>query len=944
MTDHGSLGPPAGGQASSHVPRGASGALVRELLELTPAPAVVTRLDDHVVLAANAEAAALFGIDGADAVGRSALVHYVDPAARERFTDAVRQAGRADRIRLHARHPDGRTRCVLASARHIEFDGAAAAFILFSDISEHVATEAVLKESQQRLAAQSEALTALTVRHVSRRDSFSESLRTILSVAARTLQVERVSMWAFDETRDAIRCLGMTRLSSGAYDSGTVLRRQHTPAYFAALERERVIAASDARHDPRTSEFVATYLEPHDIGAMLDVPLRHDQEAVGVLCAEHVGTPREWTVDEQNFAISTANLIAVATVEEERRHALARVAASDALAHLIVETAHDAFVGMDADGNITTWNAQAERTFGWTREEAIGRSVADTIIPPAFRDAHRRGMERFLATGDAPVVDRRLELSALDRTGREFPVEITISPPMPREHGFFFGAFLRDISARREQEEQLRRARDSAEAATRAKSEFLASMSHELRTPLNGVLGYAQLLQRDRSLAPPHREAVEAISKCGAHLLELINDVLDLSKIEAGHVDIEESATNLGQLTRDLAYVLAETAHRKGLRLALDVAPDVPRRVVLDGRHLRQVLLNLLGNAIKFTAQGTVRLGVSRTGAGRLLFEVVDTGVGIEPQAMTAIFDAFTQTRGGATAGGTGLGLTISRHLVATMGDELRVESTLGKGSRFYFALPLVPAADGGAVDLDAASSAPLAMARVAAGTSITALVVDDSTVNRRILASLLESAGVGVITATGGVEALRAAREHRPDVIFMDLRLPDIDGLECTRRIKADAATAAIVVIAVTASAFGDTRQAALDAGCADYIPKPVRAEALFEALQTQLGVRFEADRVPPVDGTPELPDPAQRHEIAERLHEAAVIGDMTALEAIARDLEAGDVNERLLGGQVERLAAAFDFDGVQALARTLTEAGDGTRARHGVGAEAGPGVEPEP
>ena len=170
----------------------------------------------------------------------------------------------------------------------------------------------------------------------------------------------------------------------------------------------------------------------------------------------------------------------------------------------------------------------------------LGRNLAETIIPPAFRDAHNNGMRRFHATGEAPVVNQRLELTALHRSGREFPVELTITSPMRVDDGFFFGAFLRDISDRRERDAELRRAKEAAEAATRAKSEFLANMSHELRTPLNGVLGYAQLLQRDRSLNAAQREALEAISKCGSQLLDLINDVLDLSKIEAGRLDIEE--------------------------------------------------------------------------------------------------------------------------------------------------------------------------------------------------------------------------------------------------------------------------------------------------------------------------------------------------------------------------------------------------------------------
>ena len=306
------------------------------------------------------------------------------------------------------------------------------------------------------------------------------------------------------------------------------------------------------------------------------------------------------------------------------------------------------------------------------------------------------------------------------------------------------------------------------------------------------------------------REALEAIAKCGSQLLDLINDVLDLSKIEAGRLDIEEGPADLTTLLTDLKYVVAESADRKGLRLIMSIGADVPRSVVLDGRHLRQALLNLLGNAIKFTATGEVRLLLTRADATHLGFEVSDSGPGIEPEALTEIFAAFAQTKAGAAAGGTGLGLTICDHLVTKMGGDLKVESVVGEGSRFFFTLPLRPGARRRRVRRIAPieSAEPPLDARLAPGEAFTALVVDDSTVNRRILAGLLESAGVSVITAAGGIEAIELARAHRPAVVFMDLKMDDLDGLEATRRLARDPATATIPVIAVTASALGDVRQ----------------------------------------------------------------------------------------------------------------------------------------
>jgi CheY-like chemotaxis protein len=290
---------------------------------------------------------------------------------------------------------------------------------------------------------------------------------------------------------------------------------------------------------------------------------------------------------------------------------------------------------------------------------------------------------------------------------------------------------------------------------------------------------------------------------------------------------------------------------------------------------------------------------------------------------MEEIFKAFTQTRAGALAGGSGLGLTISQHLIRRMGDRLRVESTPGHGSRFYFALPLVlgPASASGAPE----AARPID-ARLAPGECVTALVVDDSTVSRRILASLLESAGAQVITAAGGLEALELAPRHRPDIIFMDLRMADVDGFTATRRLKQNPATAAIPVIAVTASAFGDAREAAREAGCADYLPKPVRAEALFAALQTHLGVAFvtQGDRPPAEPESARIGDDNQRAAISTRLVAALDIGNVTELDDLARELAGLGEAEAAVAARIGALAADFDFDGLRALAAELAPAAD--------------------
>jgi PAS domain S-box-containing protein len=797
-----------------------------------------------------------------------------------------------------------------------ELSGAVNRLLAVADTSQQE-----LRERKRRLASQSQSLTELTARQTGVSVSVSDRLRLILETCARTLGAARVSMWRFEDNRTTIRCDDLFERETGRHSSGERLYAADVPAYFAAIGHDRVVAASDAHTDPRTKEFGPSYLTPNGIGAMLDVPLRQEDRPIGVMCIEHIGGPRAWSFDEQNFALSLANLVVVALADADRRQAVQNLAESEARARLVLDSAHDAFIGMDSDGRIVSWNRQAESTFGWFRDDVIGRRLSETIMPQDFRAAHEQGLRRFHETGEAPIVNQRLEVRGLHRDGREFPIEITVTNPVRAGRGYFFGAFIRDISERLRHEDELRSAKETAEAATKAKSEFLANMSHELRTPLNGVIGYAQLLHRDRTLTSGQRDALDAISTCGAHLLDLINDVLDLSKIEAGRMDVEVTPCDLRQVAIDLKYVIDERAQRKGLLFTTDIAPEIGRRVLLDGRHLRQVLLNLLGNAVKFTSKGEVRLNVSLPEPSRLRFEVIDTGIGIEAENLSAVFQAFRQTRSGAELGGTGLGLTISHRLVRGMGGELKVESTPGRGSRFYFDLPLVEADEPAVVAAEVGAESLSSDARLAPGEHLTVLVADDSSVNRRILASLLESAGVRAITAAGGVEAVELARTHRPDLVLMDLRMSDLSGFEATRRLAADAATASIPVVAVSASAWAEVRHQAKDAGCLDFLPKPVKADVLFAKLQRFTGARFVS---PVTESDLPLsalsPDIATR-DLAARIREAAAIGSVADLDALAEQLSSAGDGPGTLGRRIASLAAAFDYDALLRLAASLDQ-----------------------
>lgn len=384
---------------------------------------------------------------------------------------------------------------------------------------------------------------------------------------------------------------------------------------------------------------------------------------------------------------------ALEALEDDRKRAEEALRQNEERTRLIVESALDAVITMNTQGLITGWNPQAQTIFGWSREDAIHRRLAETIIPPQYREAHHQGLQHFLATGEGPVLNKRIEITALHRDGHEFPVELTISP-LRSGDTFTFSAFIRDITERRRSEEALQRAKEAAEAANQAKSLFLTNMGHELRTPLNHIIGYSEMLQEEAEEAGQEEfiSDLQKIRGAGNDLLGSINAILDISKIEAGRMDVSLETFTIAPMIQDVVTTIKPLVDKNANTLQVHCADDLAT-MRADLTKVRQALLILLSNACKFTERGTITLGVNRElvdGAAWIRFRVTDTGIGMTPEQMGKLFQAFHQADASATRkyGGTGLGLAISQKICQMMGGEITVESTLAQGSTFTISLP----------------------------------------------------------------------------------------------------------------------------------------------------------------------------------------------------------------------------------------------------------------
>lgn len=570
--------------------------------------------------------------------------------------------------------------------------------------------------------------------------------------------------------------------------------------------------------------------------------LAHFADASDQLRKNLSTTLRELSAVTALLFISLAGLLlysrSATTKSRTRGQALAH---ANAHMQTILSTSLDGVIVSDHRGLVLDYNTAAETIFGYSYDEAVGHSIGDLIVPPALRDAHHAGMKRLQDTGQKKLVGQgRIRIDAMHKDGSIFPVELALQSGRG-PNGDILIAFLRDISAQVEAEEELTEARDQALAGEKAKAEFLTVMSHEIRTPLSGLLGNLSLLG-STALSGEQQQFQNNMEISGRQLLKHVNSILDIARFESGRLPLQEDTFHLGELMQEIVDSQSAGAEHRNTAMSWAWIGEDLEWVKTDRGHLEQIILNLVGNAVKFTENGRVDIEIEQVGlrgASPLVeIRVIDTGLGIAEADIDRIFKEFeTTNRAGGDTGSTGLGLPIAKRLSTLMGGEIGVESTLGEGSAFWVRLPMAeghePRPTGEAEETVRAASLHL-------------LLVEDNEMNAFVVDKMLRAEGHSVVIASDGLEAIDWAGKSDFDAILMDINMPKLDGLEATKRIRSTVRRARKTpIFAFSANVLPEDTNRFRESGMDGFIGKPVQIEELRAALGTigQGRIKHEAD-----------------------------------------------------------------------------------------------------
>ncbi|MBP0027524.1 ATP-binding protein [Roseofilum sp. Guam] len=604
------------------------------------------------------------------------------------------------------------------------------------------------------------------------------------------------------------------------------------------------------------------------------------------------------------------------TLEQEVAKRSAQLEEQKTFLRKVIDTTPNIIFVKDTEGRFILGNQALAEIYQTTVEDLVGKTDAEFGVPTAEEVEQFQKTDRWILThGELQVIEELVtQPNGEKRCFHSIKKPLILAENQPP---YLLGVAT-DITERKAIEAEVQRAREAADLANQAKSEFLANMSHELRTPLNGILGYAQILQRSNAMSQEDRKGVEVIYQAGTHLLTLINDVLDLAKIEARKLELIPQTVNFPSFITGVAEVIGIKAQEKGLEFQTLTPPQLPEGVYVDPKRLRQVLLNLLGNSIKFTHQGEVMLTVEVIGSPQpsleldatvvsIRFSVLDTGVGMTPEQVENIFLPFEQVgEQNQKAEGTGLGLAISRQIVEMMGGNIQVSSELGKGSRFWFEFNL-PLVQDWEEELTVGAESKIIGYD---GQRCKVLIVDDKFVNRMVVREVLEPLGFLVAEAENGQQGIEQYQQFQPDLIITDLVMPKLDGFELARRIREEDSD--VRIIASSASVLEPDQDRSIVSGCNDFVPKPVQIEQFLSRIQKLLELDWIYERAIATSETTvsELIYPPGEELTA--LKEFAKVGDIGGVEEEVERLHGLDEKYEVFCDRILAFTNEFDDTGI--------------------------------